>query len=76
MEEGKELPPTIEGLGLWSRMFRCPTTYTNYLRAVKMACTDAGVDARACNSLEIQRATHEIETPNTCQIPSTELSIP
>ena len=32
---GKELPPTVEGLVLWSTTFRCAGTYGNYTTYVK-----------------------------------------
>lgn len=35
---GKELPPTLEGLLLWSTTFRCAGTFSNYVTYVKKAC--------------------------------------
>ena len=53
---GKELPPSIDGLPCWSRMFRNWKTYRNYLGKLRLACELAKVDTTAFNSPSIRRA--------------------
>ena len=61
MKAGQELPPTVEGLTAWSRMFFCLTTYENYLRAVKAACLIGSVSTAAFSDPLIARAKKTIK---------------
>jgi len=53
-EQGNILPPKLEQLLVWSRMFRCHKTFGNYLSYVKLGCEMEGacVDVFAHPSLK------------------------
>lgn len=41
---GRHLPPTVNGLVAFSRIFRHPKTYTNYLLGIKLGCIAVGIE--------------------------------
>ena len=44
---GQELPPSVDGLAAWSRIFRCKRTFSEYASKVKTACLVAHVSTDA-----------------------------
>jgi hypothetical protein len=53
---GNHLPPSIDGLVAWSRLFRRAGTYSNYISCISLACDMVGVCSDACRSRPVKRA--------------------
>jgi len=53
---GKELPPTVDGLAAWSRMFSIRRTFTGYMVNLRSACMLAGVKIDAFSDPIIRKA--------------------
>ena len=53
---GDVLPPTIDGLLQWSRLFRCHKTFGNYVPYVKLACELKGVSIEVFRHPSLKRA--------------------
>ena len=60
VEPGKELPPSVDGLLAWSRIFAKKSTFNNYLTKLGLACEIAGVSREACNDPALKRAKRTI----------------
>ena len=60
-----ELPPTANGLVVWSRMFRNNGTYVNYANGVKLACLIGGVPIHALHHPAVVRAKRGVTTMQT-----------
>ena len=58
---GDILPPDLDGLLAWSRLFRCHGTFGNYLSYVKPACEIKGVCVDAFAHPSLKRAKAAIE---------------
>ena len=54
--EGRELPPSQDGLLAWSMTFRCDRTFSNYLGHVKTGCMLLGLSCEAVDSQVLKRA--------------------
>ena len=50
------LPPSVDGLVAFSRVFNNAGTYANYLCAIRLACDVAGVDRANTNHPAVRRA--------------------
>ena len=53
---GREFPPTAGALVAWSRCFRHPDTFGNYVAHVRLGCHLLGVDDTACSDPSVKRA--------------------
>ena len=53
---GREFPPTADELVIWSRLFRCHGTFSNYLGHTKLACQLLGESVSAFDSPDVKRA--------------------
>ena len=58
--KGKILPPTIDGLLQWSRLFRSHKTFGNYVSYVKLACELEGEDVSVFCHPSLKRAKNAI----------------
>ena len=58
---GKVLPPTIDGLLQWSRLFRHPGTFGNYVTYTKLACELEGEPVEVFLHPSLKRAKQAIE---------------
>ena len=61
MKQGAELPPTKKGLSAWRRMFKCQGTFSNYVRAVKLACVICDASTEAFYDEEAVRAKRTVK---------------
>ena len=52
---GRELPPTVDGLAAWSRMFRSKHTFCNYVGKLKLACELAKVSTVSLEHPSVRR---------------------
>ena len=59
--KGSELPPSVDGLLLWSTTFRCRATFCNYLSHLKKACHVARVADAAFTHASLAGAKLAIE---------------
>ena len=59
--KGSELPPSVDGLLLWSTTFRCRATFCNYLSHLKKACHVARVADAAFTHASLAAAKLAIE---------------
>ena len=58
---GEILPPQLDGLLAWSRLFRCHGTFGNYVSYVKLACEIKGVSVDVFQHPSLKRAKASIE---------------
>jgi len=58
---GDILPPRLDGLLAWSRLFRHHGTFGNYLSYVKLACEIKGVSVDVFQHPSLKRAKASIE---------------
>ena len=58
---GAELPPSLDGLIAWGRLFRNKGTYGNYVSRLRLACEIAGVSTCVFDSPAIARAKRGIQ---------------
>lgn len=54
--KGQHLPPRVELLVAWSRLFKSAATYANYVGYVRTGCYVAGVSAAATYDERVARA--------------------
>ena len=59
--KGSELPPSVDGLLLWSTTFRCRATFCNYLSHLQKACHVARVTDAAASHASLAGAKLAIE---------------
>ena len=59
--EGDVLPPRLDGLLAWSRLFRCHQTFGNYVSYVKLACEIKGACVDVFGHPSLRRAKTSIE---------------
>ena len=59
--EGDVLPPRLDGLLAWSRLFRCHQTFGNYVSYVKLACEIKGDCVDVFGHPSLRRAKASIE---------------
>ena len=59
--KGREFPPSLDGLLMWSTLFRCSGTFGNYVNYVRVACLVLGVSTAACDDCALQRAKTAID---------------
>ena len=52
----RELPPTVDGLLAWSRVFAVKGTFSNYMAKLSLACEIAGVSRKSFSHPSIARA--------------------
>ncbi len=57
---GDVLPPSINGLLQWSRLFRNPNTFGNYVSYVKLACELKGAPIEVFTHPSLARAKEAI----------------
>ena len=53
--EHEELPPSIDGLIVWGRLFKNKDTYANYVSRLRLVCQIAGVCTSAFEDLSLAR---------------------
>ena len=74
---GDILPPDLDGLLAWSRLFRCHSTFGNYLSYVKLACEIKGVSVSVFQHPSLKRAKVAIEKRrwlhSVCSVPTHKL---
>ena len=58
---GDVLPPTLDGLLQWSRLFRCHKTFGNYVAYVKLACEIVSAPVDVFSHPSVRRAKMAIE---------------
>lgn len=53
---GRALPPTVDDILAWSRLFRCDGTFTNYLGYLRLGCELLHFSTEALDSDAVRRA--------------------
>ena len=61
------IPPTPDGLALWSTCFRCKGTFDNYLSHVKTACVVLRVSVDGFANPAVERAARAVQARNLWQ---------
>ena len=59
--DGAHLPPTDHGLACWSRLFRCASTFANYIGYLRLGCHVLGLDTAGTYGPLQNRAKQELK---------------
>lgn len=66
-DAGEVIPPSPEGLALWSTCFRCKGTFDNYISHVRLVCILLRVPLDALSDPAVERAARAVQARNTWQ---------